>query len=574
MFHVPSTYNMERLAVILIVLALTTSGMKPTPVSAAQAFSQKTTTVSAQGQNGEADVPTDQIIIQYKTSTGAFVAPARADQMDRLSAVAGVPLQYLRGMSGDANVLRLPGRLPLEQVRAISAKLMTLPEVAYAEPDQMRSPAMTPNDTLYSSQWDLFETNGINAPAAWDITTGSSSIVVADIDTGITNHADLNGRTVPGYDFIIDTHVANDGNGRDADPSDPGDWVAANECGNGNQKSNSSWHGTHTAGTIGAKSNNGLGVAGINWNSKILPVRVLGKCGGYDTDIVDGLRWAAGLAVSGVPANANPAKVANLSLGGNGACSSTWQNAINDVVAAGMVVAVAAGNSNSDASGFTPASCNGVITVAATNRSGSKAWYSNFGSTVEISAPGGETSISTNGILSTLNTGTTIPIADTYAYYQGTSMATPHVTGVVSLLFSLNPNLTPSQVLNILQSTAKAFPGGSSCNTTICGSGMLDAAAALNAVLRITDFSPFNGDAGTIVTISGGGFTNASAVRFNGTLASSFTILTATSMHATVPAGATTGPISVTSPQGTVTSRGYFFVGQVYPSYLPLVSRY
>jgi serine protease len=494
-------FTNKRLAIGFLLLALTTSGLGPMPAMPGRvslpgqglaASAQIGLAYTAQAQVGQVEGLTDQIIIKYKSTTSAFSAPARADQMASLNNTSGISLQYLRRMSGDANVIRLPGRLPLAQVQAISAKLMTLPEVEYAEPDQILLPALAPNDTLYSDQWDLFEANGINAPAAWDVTTGSSNIVVADIDTGITNHADLSGRTVPGYDFISYTAVSNDGDGRDADPSDPGDWVAKNECYAGSSASNSSWHGTHTAGTIGASGNNSLGVAGINWNSKILPVRVLGKCGGYDSDIIDSLRWAAGLAVSGVPANAKPAKVANLSLGGIGACSTSWQNAINAVNAAGMVVVVAAGNNNANASGYTPASCNGVITVAATNRSGSRAYYSNYGSKVEISAPGGAQSSANdpNGILSTLNTGTTSPVADTYIYYQGTSMATPHVTGVVSLMFSINPSLTPAQVLQILQNTARPFPSGSTCTTSLCGSGMLDAAAAVNVVAMTGTATP------------------------------------------------------------------------------------
>ncbi len=586
MLHIRGTVHKNKLAAGLLILVLSASGLRPRPVLATEgilpgpelaAASQIKATFSTQAQSGQVDVPTDQLIIKYKSTSGAFAAPAQADQMSRLEAAAGIPLQYLRGMSGDANVLRLPERLPLAQVQVISDQLMTLPEVEYAEPDQILFPALTPNDSLYSNQWDLFGTNGINAPAAWDVTTGSSSIVVADIDTGITNHIDLSGRTVPGYDFISTTAVSNDGDGRDADPSDPGDWVVANECYAGSIASNSSWHGTHTAGTIGAKSNNALGVAGINWNSKILPVRVLGKCGGYTSDIVDGLRWAAGLAVSGVPANANPAKVANLSLGGSGSCSSTWQNAINAVNAVGMVVVVAAGNSNADASGFNPANCNGVITVAATDRNGSRAYYSNYGSLVEISAPGGAQSFANdpNGILSTLNTGTTVPISDTYVYYQGTSMATPHVTGVVSLMFSLNPSLTPAQVLQILQSTARPFPSGSNCKpptTYSCGSGMLDAAAAVNAVPAITSFFPGCGLTGATISIRGSDFTDVTDVRFNGTIAI-FSKLSNTSINATVPAGATTGPISVTTTYGTATSAANFFVATCYLQFMPLVSK-
>jgi serine protease len=288
---------------------------------------------------------------------------------------------------------------------------------------------------------------------------------------------------VPGYDFINDVLVANDGDGRDSNPSDPGDWITAKESATGYFKgcptSDSSWHGTHTAGTIGAASNNGVGVAGINWQSKILPVRVLGKCGGYMSDIIDGMRWSAGLSVTGVPANANPAKVINMSLGGAGSCSSEMQTAVNQVVAAGTTIVVSAGNSNLNASGFTPASCNGVITVAATSISGNKASYSNYGATIEISAPGGDTG---NLIASTWNTGTTIPLADAYAYMGGTSMAAPHVAGVASLLYSLNQHLTPAEVLAHLQASVTAFPAGGTCTTANCGSGIVNAGAA---VLRI-----------------------------------------------------------------------------------------
>jgi len=307
--------------------------------------------------------------------------------------------------------------------------------------------------------------------------------VVAVIDTGIRPHLDLVGRTVAGYDFISNVSIANDGDGRDADPSDPGDWVLAGECGTGSTVRNSSWHGTHVAGTIGALSNNGLGVTGVNWNSRILPVRVLGKCGGLTSDIVDGARWAAGLAVTGVPANANPAKVLNLSLGGSGTCSTTYQTAIDVIVAAGSVFVVAAGNSAVNASGAQPANCKGVITVAANNRGGDLASYSNFSTTlVKISAPGGETSTQANGVLSTLNSGTTTPAADSYVYYQGTSMAAPHVAGIASLMLSANASLTPTQVLAIIQNTARPFAVGTLCALyNDCGAGIINAAAAVAA---------------------------------------------------------------------------------------------
>lgn len=447
-------------------------------------------------QNGPLSLPTDQIIIQYKTSELNALAPTQDAQMERLSATAGVPLTYFRALAEDTHILKLDSRMSLEEAQAIAEQLKTLPEVEYAEPDQILQHTLSPNDPYYSSQWHYYGTYGINAPAAWDITTGNASIVVAVIDTGITSHTDLAGRTVAGYDFISDVWTANDGNGRDNDPSDPGDWVAANNCYFGSGASNSSWHGTHVAGTIGAKSNNSLGVAGINWNSKVQPVRVLGKCGGYMSDIIDGMKWASGLSVSGVPANSTPAKVINLSLGGSGSCSATLQTAINSIVANGTIVVIAAGNENDNAANYNPGNCANVITVAATDSGGYRAYYSNYGSSVEIAAPGGAQSYynDPNGILSTLNSGTTTPSSETYVYYQGTSMATPHIAGIVSLMVSVNPYLSPSLALQILQNTATAFPAGSTCNTAICGRGIANAAAAVDASTPQTFYDVLKGN--------------------------------------------------------------------------------
>ena len=426
---------------------------------------------------------TDRIIIRYRKTPTEFFVPAQDDHMQRLSQEAGINLNYFREMSGDAHVLRLPEKLPIEQVLQIAKKLANLPEVEYAEPDRIMRHTLVPNDPLYGQQWHYYESvGGINAPAAWDMTTGSSAIVIAILDTGITDHPDLIARSAPGlgYDFVSDTSMSNDGDGRDSNPRDPGDW-----CGSWS----SSWHGTHVAGTIGAASNNGIGVAGVNWNSRLLHVRVLGCNGGYNSDIIDGLRWAAGLTVPGVPNNSHPARVLNLSLGGGYPCTPAWQSAINEVTSQGAVVVVSAGNENSNAANFTPAGCSGVITVAATDRNGSRASYSNYGSAVEISAPGGD---GPDGVLSTLNDGTTAPGNPIYAAYQGTSMAAPHVSGVVSLMLSRNPSLTPHNVLTILQSTARPFPSGSNCNTSLCGSGIVDAAAAVSAAQPSIPPSAFN----------------------------------------------------------------------------------
>lgn len=430
------------------------------------------------------EIPLQQIIVQYRIGTdlSGRSAARGPDRMNALREATDTELTYYREMSGDAHVLRLPAPLHADEVAAITERITRLPDVAYAEPDRVMTLAMSPDDPEYGNQWHYFETYGMNAPTAWDITTGSTNIRIAVLDSGITEHVDLAGRWIGGYDFISSAAWGNDGDGRDADPRDPGDWVNANECFQGSQARSSSWHGTHVAGTIGAAGNNAIGVAGVNWNSTIIPVRVVGKCGGLISDIADGIRWAAGLTVSGVPDNPHPARLLNLSLGGPGVCSQTYQNAIDAVNAIGAIVVVAAGNNgaNLNTNTYQPANCSGVITVAATDRSGDRAIYSNYGTIVKIAAPGGENiPILQDGVLSTSNAGPTFPTTDSYRYSQGTSMAAPHVSGVIALLLSLDPMLTASEVLSILQTTARPFRAGSACNTSNCGSGILDAGAAV-----------------------------------------------------------------------------------------------
>jgi serine protease len=476
---------------------------------------------------------TDQLIVKLRvgarSAPNAVLTPAR---MQALSASAGATLAYRRAMSGGARVLTLPYRMTVVEAEAIAAHLSEDPNVEYAEPDRRAFPLAIPNDTRYSEQWGLQEpAGGANLPGAWNTTTGDPNLVVAIVDTGLVPHSDIDddildtlGRVVQGYDFISEDSpgvffTANDGDARDSNPMDPGDGVAANDCFAGSPAFPSSWHGTHVTGTFGALTNNGIGVAGVNWGSMILPVRVLGKCGGYQSDIIDGIRWAAGLADSGSPdhlMNANPAKVINLSLGIDAPCSLTpsVQSAIDDVAAAGIVVVVAAGNSASNAANSSPASCNGVITVAANNRAGGRAFYSNFGSVVTITAPGGDTrNIASDGILSTVNKGSLAPQAspggDDYAFYQGTSMATPHVTGVISLMLSVNGSLNPTQVRQKLQGTARAFPT-STCTTSTCGAGIVDAAAAVASANNTTAPTATAGgdqkvDPGTTVTLNGSG---------------------------------------------------------------------
>jgi serine protease len=450
---------------------------------------------------------TDRLIVKYKPGS---LAEARADAQTmarafEAAARAGVQLKYLRSNAFGAHVLKMDKLLTVREVRALAQAVAEADvEVEFAEPDRRMHALMTPNDTSYNSQWHYFETTGgLRAPAAWDKSTGSG-VRVAVIDTGYRPHADLAANIVGGYDFIADTWTANDGGGRDSSALDPGDWVSANACGGTHAAQNSSWHGTHVAGTIAAVTNNASGVAGVAFNAKVVPARVLGRCGGYTSDIADAITWSSGGTVSGVAANANPARVINLSLGGSGSCDSTTQSAINGARGRGTVVVVAAGNSNANASGFTPANCSGVITVAATGRTGARAYYSNYGAVVDVAAPGGDTSGgSSNGILSTLNAGTSSPGADNYAYYQGTSMAAPHVAGVVALMLAKNSALTPDEVETKLKASTRAFPG----NCGQCGTGIVDANAAVDAAIG-----------------GGGGGGNVAEVESNNTRATAQTI--------------------------------------------------
>ena len=429
---------------------------------------------------------TDRLIVKYKDSVpsgkGAAKVAAlgkdREARVERAGQQFGLLMKMLHTTATGAHVIKLSKKMAVADVEALARDLAERdPSVEYAEPDRLLQKMFTPNDPRYNEQWHYFEsTGGLRVNLAWDKATGTG-IKVAVIDTGIRPHADLAGQVVGGYDFITDTAIAADGNGRDSDASDPGDSVVAGQCGAGQPAQSSSWHGTHVAGTIAAATNNGIGVAGVAYNAKIVPVRVLGKCGGYTSDIADAIIWSSGGTVIGVPANANPARVINMSLGGGGACGATTQNAINTARSRGTVVVVAAGNSNTDASTSNPANCAGVITVAATNRAGGRAFYSNYGAVVDIAAPGGDTGAAGNGILSTLNAGSTTPGADNYAFYQGTSMATPHVAGVVALMLSKNGALTPDEVETRLKSSARAFPA----TCTGCGAGIVDANAAVDA---------------------------------------------------------------------------------------------
>ncbi|KRE81540.1 hypothetical protein ASG71_00150 [Arthrobacter sp. Soil763] len=408
-------------------------------------------------------------MVKFKTEA-AGRASARAHAYGQAARSSGVSVKELRATARGAAVVQAAGTLTPSEGAKVLASLRSQANVEYAEPDTFLRQASTPNDPMYPRQWDLFEDKaGMRVPAAWDVTSGHGA-VVAVIDTGITPHSDLT-QVLPGYDFISDSTISNDGDGRDSDATDAGDYC------NGDS---SSWHGTHVAGTIGAAANNGIGIAGVAYSSSILPVRALGACGGYLSDVADAVVWAAGGAVPGVPDTITPARVINMSLGGDGQCGTYFQSALDFAAARGVTVVAAAGNENSPASGSTPANCSNIVTVGATGREGNRAYYSNYGPEVDVSAPGGDGSTGgQNTILSTWNNGTTVPGAETYGYMQGTSMAAPHVAGAAALITAANPALTPGEVEAILKQTARPLPG--TCDTGGCGAGLVDAAAAVQA---------------------------------------------------------------------------------------------
>lgn len=427
--------------------------------------------LSAPATTAVAPLTTDQFIVKFKPSAAGSVAE-RSKTYAKAAGDTSIDVREVRTTASDAEVVKASRQLSAAESQRLLESVAAGGNVASVEPDIRMYPSAAPNDPYYSQQWALSDPNaGIRVPSVWDGTTGTGQ-VVAVIDTGITAHSDLQAHVTAGYDMIADPASSGDGDGRDADPSDPGDFRAAGACGSGSSAT-SSWHGTHVAGIIAAVANNAEGISGAAPGVKIEPVRALGSCGGYVSDVSDSITWASGGTVSGVPANPNPAKTINLSLGGTAACPATLQAAIDGAVNRGSTLFVAAGNENQAASNNAPANCNNVITIGATNKSGSKASYSNFGPAVDVMAPGGDTDA---GILSTLNAGTTSPGAETYGYMMGTSMATPMAASVGALMKAADPSLGPSQIEAKLKATARPLPGPCSGG---CGAGLVDASAAV-----------------------------------------------------------------------------------------------
>lgn len=427
--------------------------------------------------------------------------PPSQELIDEINRLSETRLTFLRAMSLGRFVFRFPKPLSWQEAEIIVNRLKQSAGVESVEPDAQANHSLTPNDLYAPYQWNLQNIaaypGSANLGPAWDITLGSSGTVVAVVDSGVRPHPEFVSRLLPGYDFVSDPWSANDGNGRDNDASDPGDWSNAGECGTGSLATDSSWHGTHVTGIIAAAGNNSSGIVGVNWTTRILPVRVLGKCGGALSDIIDGMMWAAGIAVPGTPTNPYPAQIINMSLGGShpGGCSAStlYPEAINQIKAKGTLIIVAAGNSNNDAANYVPASCDGVVTVGAVGPYGNRASYSNYSQSykVDISAPGGDMAFGESaGILSTMYSGKTYPVSSTYLNKQGTSMAAPHVSGVASLALALDPQIAPEMLALGMLYVSRSFPSSSECtrNWPLCGVGVVD---AHNTLLAVSVLKPY-----------------------------------------------------------------------------------
>lgn len=526
----------------VMVLAGPAAGAKPLTTQAMQQAGQPANGLIVKFR----DAPSHEVAQALRPGSARTPAQDESDRMRRVLGAAGLSPQRMRPVGRASQHLDFGQVLSGAEAQRMAGVLRQRPEVEWVVPNERERKLQVPNDEYfastarYSGQWWLFPASGSNSnvlkdrrrgvpglQTAWATSTGLGAppVVVAVLDTGITTHPDLDAHVLPGYDFVSTVEYANDGNGRDADPSDPGDWVSQADKTNNPalfgscEVENSSWHGTDIAGIVAAISNNNrLGVAGINWNARVLPVRVAGKCGADVLDIVEGMRWAAGLAACKVddgrgtclefaPPNPYPARVVNISFGGSAACNPAYQTAIDELrQSKGAVVVAAAGNESGAVS--RPASCSGVIGVAALNRDGFKAGYSNFGSAIVVSTVGGDPTdrgawgnlLGDDGMVILDNLGTTVPCnlgtlpacLSGYSVVSGTSFSAPVVAGVVSLMLSVNPALTAAQIIdgvrlsarphvtsNLIGACSAQNPGRCICNTASCGAGILDAAEAL-----------------------------------------------------------------------------------------------
>jgi len=428
------------------------------------------------------------------------------------------PVKLIRRMSGHSLVVSIQHE-PGDAIR-LQKRISKLPTIQSASRDARVTTQSVVDDPRFAEQWQLHApekfTASMDVQKAWSVTHGSSDVVVAIVDTGIDySHPDLQGRLLQGYDFVSELslsvdegiHVpdelqymrSHDGDGRDDNASDPGDAINETirtdfasldiECYVGN----STWHGTAMASIIAANPNDGVGIAGIDWHAKILPVRAIGKCGGRRSDMLDAIRWAAGVEDPALPPNPTPARIINLSLGVDDLCTAADQAAINEAIAAGALIVAAVGNNgrNTDTEPSSPSHCQNVMGVMAVDKHGFRARYSNVGRDADVAAPGGDVSFSEEKIWVATNNGKINPANDFgYRPATGTSVAAPHVAGVLALMLSIQPDLTNRELQALLLDSARDFPGeddpnyseGQVCEKSFCGSGILDAYTAVMAV--------------------------------------------------------------------------------------------
>lgn len=432
-------------------------------------------------------------------------------------------MRRIRTMSGGADVVEISGKTNRADMEKVLSGLVRDRVMEYAERDAVVTPTAMPDDRLFEVQWNLDATNtsiaSLDLVSAWDLTHGSAEVVVAVIDTGVRfEHEDLTGRLLPGYDFVSGINArrarnlvpdslnfikAHDGDGRDADATDPGDGVDRElhelmesydiDC----PMQESSWHGTAMASLIAANGDDGIGMTGVDWHAKILPVRAIGRCGGRRSDLLDAIRWAAGVADPALAPNPTPARIINLSLGIDDACTVGDQRAINDAVAAGAMVVSAVGNLGRDLNTLpsSPSHCNNVLGVTAVNSSGLRASYSSFGRDADLAAPGGEGASGDNRpIIVATNDGYIEPEeGSSHRYTTGTSVASPLVSGIIALMLSTNPDLTNSEITALLKATVRPFPfsdDSMACDTATCGAGLVDAFSAVKAAAGFNPEEP------------------------------------------------------------------------------------
>ena len=397
------------------------------------------------------------------------------DIMDTVGIVSeelNVDVKFLRNTSTDDAVIQTSKSLNKYQAKEFMEKVASDPDVASVEPDYINHPAylqdvtFTYNDPQYSKQWNLTNpTTGVQNTGNARLRRGAH-VKVAVLDTGYVPHPDLVTGMANGYDFISDPLSARDGDGRDPNPKDEGDYAPYNLCKDQANAHTSTWHGTSVAGIIGARGGNGMGIVGTADLARVQPVRVLGRCGGRTSDIADAIIWAAGGHVDGVPDNTYPAKIINMSLGTVSRCPAAYQRAIDIARSKGAIVVAAAGNGNTEASKYAPANCRGVITVGATTKAGTRASFSNYGTRVNISAPGEDIlTLSMNSLDRPDNT------KFSYDYESGTSMAAPHVSALLAQQLVNGTSITTKQV-----EEAFTLAGGNriKCDKYFCSRGIIN----------------------------------------------------------------------------------------------------